>query len=48
MLIGVLARIPHPDTDPLKRARRIAEKISGLDQNDKNYEKTKAQLQKVC
>jgi ubiquitin-protein ligase len=44
---GVLERIPHPDTDPTKRARRIADKIAGLDQNDKYYNKTKQQLQKV-
>jgi len=44
---GILQKIPHPDSDPRKRAKRIADKITTLDDSEINYTKTKLQLQKV-
>jgi hypothetical protein len=47
-LLGILEKLPRPDSDPLQRARRIKDKMDLLDPNDKLYATKKAQLEKVC
>jgi len=44
---GVLDRLPRPDTNPLQRARRVKDKLDLLEANDPQYNKKKAQLEKV-